>query len=378
MRAQDPLDLAGMASTTLYINGFSILNESRSNTNASNGGELMIHDGEAVFEDDDIIAIVVDDGAPSGVLTQDSVIVQVIIYDNAADYYSGTPKYTYDYDGTGDGIDLPNGRAGMGDSYLRFDAGDLVSTDPGAPVLDDLVVVAGLDLVDLVGQGINPIEIPTYQDIDYNQDGQISGSETADGAFSSEINEIIPICFARGTLIETPQGPRYIEPLRVGDLVNTLDNGPQPIRWIGARRFPGTGPYAPVRIKAGALDNLRDLTVSQNHRLLLRGARAELLFGQSEVLVAAKHLVNGTSIAIRPQDRVDYYHFLFDAHEIVCAECCASESLFPGPQTLRNVDDAARDEIIAQFPGLTVHDTRQPTSRLTLRKFEADALVQVA
>ncbi len=367
-----------MATTTLLLNGFSIVNEARSNTNASNGGELMIHRGEAVFEDDDIVAFVVDNVDANGILTDDSVIVQVIVYDNASDYYAGTPLYTYDYTGSGDGVEIPDGRRGMGDTYLRVDAEDMVSTDAGAPALSNLVVVAGVDLVSLVEQGINPIEVPTYQDIDYDGDGQITGTEAADGAFSSEINQILPICFARGTLIETPDGPRFIETLRVGDLVTTLDNGPQPIRWIGARRFPGTGVYAPVRIRAGALDNVRDLKVSQNHRLLLRGARAELLFGQSEVLVAAKHLLNGGSIAITPQSSVDYYHFLFDAHEIVFAECCASESLFPGPQTLQNVDDAARDEIIAQFPDLALHDAGQPTSRLTLRKYEAEALVRVA
>lgn len=363
-----------MTTTTLLLNGFSILNESRSNTNASNGGELMIHDGDAVFEDDDIVAFVVNNVDANGVLTDESIIVQVIVYDNASDYYAGTPLYTYDYAGTGDGVEIPDGRQGMGDTYLRVDADDLVSTDAGAPALGNLVMVAGVDLVSLVEQGVNPIEVATFQDIDYDGDGQITGPEQADGAFSSEINAIIPICFARGTLIETPDGPRYIETLREGDLVTTLDNGPQPIRWIGSRKFPGTGVNAPVRFRAGVLGNVRELRVSQNHRMLIRGAQAELLFGQPEVLVAAKHLVNGTTITIAPQDRVEYFHFLFDRHEIVFAECCASESLFPGQQTLRNVDDAARDEIIAHFPELALSDADTRTSRLSLRGHEARAL----
>ncbi|CUH76592.1 Hint domain-containing protein [Tropicibacter naphthalenivorans] len=367
-----------MASTTLFINGFSVLGESRSNTNASNGGELMIHDGTAVFEDDDIIAIVVDDVDANGILTDASVITQIIVYDNAADYYAEVPKFTYDYSGTGTGADIPDGRAGMGDAYLRFDAAELTSTDASAPALSDLVMVAGVDLVELIESGVNPIETPTFQDIDYNQNGTIDTGEVADGAFSSEINEIIPICFARGTLIETPDGPRYIETLRVGDLVTTLDNGPQPIRWIGARKFPGTGVHAPVRIKAGVLGNIRDLRISQNHRMMVRGAQAELLFGQSEVLVAAKHLVNDDTIRIVPCETIEYYHFLFDTHEIVFAECCASESLFPGPQTLRHVDDTARDEITAIFPELAHYDDGAPTSRLSLRGFEARALRRVA
>ncbi|MBL9056263.1 MAG: Hint domain-containing protein, partial [Rhodobacteraceae bacterium] len=42
------------------------------------------------------------------------------------------------------------------------------------------------------------------------------------------------ICFLRGTRITTPDGPRAIEDLAEGDLVTTLDHGPQPIRWIGS------------------------------------------------------------------------------------------------------------------------------------------------
>ncbi|MEZ5716615.1 MAG: Hint domain-containing protein [Paracoccaceae bacterium] len=77
---------------------------------------------------------------------------------------------------------------------------------------------------------------------------------------------MVSICFARGTLIETPAGPQAIETLKAGDLVNTLDAGPQTIRWIGGHSSAAIGPNAPIRIKAGTLGNVRDLWVSQNHR----------------------------------------------------------------------------------------------------------------
>lgn len=41
-------------------------------------------------------------------------------------------------------------------------------------------------------------------------------------------------CFTPGTLIETPDGPRAVEDLQVGDLVSTLDNGVQKLIWVGA------------------------------------------------------------------------------------------------------------------------------------------------
>ena len=361
-----------MAETTLLLNGFSIIGDPQTNSNASNGGELMIHDGTAVFEDDDIIVFVVENVTVDGVLTEDSVITGIIVYDHATDYYNDIPKFTYDAL-PGGGGDIDEGRDNMGDRYLEFDATTLVSSDPGAPVLGDLALVAGVNILETLASQQGPIEISTNEDIDVNGDGEISPDEEADGQFTSDLNILTVVCFGLGTLIETPDGPRFIETLRVGDLVNTLDGNAQPIRWIGSMRVAGTGANAPVRIKPGALGNVRELWVSQNHRMLVSGARAELLFGQSEVLVAAKYLVNDDSIRIVERTEIDYYHFLFDTHQIVFAECCPAESLFPGTQTLDLVDEQSRDEIIAHFPDLESADSGR-LSRPALKQFEAQAL----
>lgn len=45
-----------------------------------------------------------------------------------------------------------------------------------------------------------------------------------------------PVCFGSGTLIKTQDGVRPVEMLRIGDMVLTVDNGLQPIRWIGSLR----------------------------------------------------------------------------------------------------------------------------------------------
>ena len=55
-----------MADTTLLLNGFSVIGDPQTNSNASNGGEFMIHDGTAVFEDDDIIVFEVEGVLPKG------------------------------------------------------------------------------------------------------------------------------------------------------------------------------------------------------------------------------------------------------------------------------------------------------------------------
>ncbi|MCR9113727.1 MAG: Hint domain-containing protein [Rhodobacteraceae bacterium] len=335
----------------------------------------MIHDGTAVFEDNDVIVFEVEGATAEGVLTDDSVIVRIIVYDNAADYFNDVPKYTYDAP-PGGGGDIEEGRNTMGDRYIEFDASDLTSTDPGAPVLDELAAVAGVNILDVLANQNGPFEVPTNEDIDLDGDGIIDPDEEADGSFSSDLNILTEqslICFAAGTLIETPMGPQPIETLREGDMVNTLDAGPQRIRWIGGRTTCGLGRNAPVCIRRGTLGNVRDLWVSPNHRMVLRGARAELLFGESEVLVAAKHLVDGKAIRIVPVDEVDYWHFLLDGHQIVFAEACATESLYPGQQSLQAVTPDERDEIVALFPELEARRGDMHMSRYPLKNYEASA-----
>lgn len=362
-----------MPETTLLLNGFSIISDPQTNSNNSSGGNLFIHDGEAVFEADDIVVFIVSNVDPDGTLNDNSVITGVIVYDNATDYYYETPMYTYS-----GSADIDVGRNTMGDRYLEFDASGLISADAGAPVLDDLAVVAGVDILGTLATTNGPLRVPTNEAIDLNGDGVISPEEEADGRFSDDLNILAVVCFAKGTLIETPDGPRFIETLKPGDWVNTLDMGAQEIRWIGAQTVPGKGAMAPVHIAAGALGNIRPLVVSQNHRMLITGPRAELLFGQPDVLVAAKHLVDDRDCRIVPCPSISYYHFLFDDHQIVFAEGCPAESLYPGTQTLDVVAPEERDEIVALFPLLTKDTVAPSLSRPALRQFEARALRQSA
>lgn len=169
-------------------------------------------------------------------------------------------------------------------------------------------------------------------------------------------NHRIAHCFAAGAKIRTPGGDVAVQDLRVGDAVTTLDNGPRPLRWIGVTRVPATGTLAPVRFAAGALSDglpTEDLLVSPKHRMVVRGWRAEVLFGEEEVLVAAKDLVNDTTITrCRDFAHVEYHHLLFDAHEIVFSNGAASESFNPGELSLSFIESSIREEIISLFPNL--------------------------
>lgn len=184
-------------------------------------------------------------------------------------------------------------------------------------------------------------------------------------------------CFVSGTRILTPVGEVAVERLRPGDLVETCDRGAQPVVWAGTRRVAARGTLAPIRIEAGTLGEHRTLLVSPQHRVLIAGPRAELLFGEAEVLVAAKHLVDGH--AIRPVEggTVVYVHLLFDRHEILRSEGLPTESLLPGEMALGSVDPEAREELLGLFP-----DGDGPplsrygaAARRILRSFEARALL---
>lgn len=159
-------------------------------------------------------------------------------------------------------------------------------------------------------------------------------------------------CFVAGTRIRTPNGDVPVEALRPGDLVLTLDEGPQPMRWIGLRKVAATGQMAPIRIRAGTFGAHTSLMVSPQHRILVRDSLAEFLFGEAEVLVAAKDLVNGWSVTRCEGGEVTYVHLMFDRHQVVFSEGLATESFLPGPQTIQLLDAPVMEELLALFPEL--------------------------
>ncbi|MEP2029385.1 MAG: Hint domain-containing protein [Paracoccaceae bacterium] len=184
-----------------------------------------------------------------------------------------------------------------------------------------------------------------------------------------------PPCFTPGALVETPQGQRLIETLKQGDMVNTLDHGPQPLLWIGWQKARAVGVFAPVRFEVGAIGNTTPITVSQQHRMMISGWQAELYYGLPEVFVTAKHLVDGEAIRLCPGGTVEYIHLLFEQHEVILADGVPSESYYP-VHALTNDDFGARHEIEALFPRAPcVTGNTWKAARPVLRRPEAMLLV---
>jgi len=159
-------------------------------------------------------------------------------------------------------------------------------------------------------------------------------------------------CFTRDTPILCAHGAELVQDLAAGMRVQTRNNGLQPVRWVGHQKTDGRGVLAPVRIKKGALGNSADLLVSPMHRMLISGPRAELLFGVPELLAHARDLRDGDRIFSDPCDSVDYFHILFDAHQIISAYDCWSESFTPLNIAPEAFDHKSQDELRTLFPHL--------------------------
>lgn len=185
------------------------------------------------------------------------------------------------------------------------------------------------------------------------------GAAVGAGALTTDTTGVM--CFAGNTRIASMQGLMPVMDLSVGDYVMTLDHGYQPIRWIGCKTLDAADlarnpKLRPIRIKAGALAEgvpEQDLVVSPQHRVLVRSAVSERMFGVRSVLIAANKLLplDGVDVAM-DISQVDYYHIMFDDHQVVFANGAPAESLYPGTEMMRMLSPDSLQEVLTLFPEL--------------------------
>ena len=299
----------------------------------------------------------------------------------------------------GDGNDTLDG--GQGDDQLTGGDGDDVfvysgghdtitdfNTGNTGPLDDD--DTTNNDFIDLSGYYDKIFDLRA----DYEDNGILDQSnfETTDYTYNSKFEDgslkfigvqaqhftydnTGVVCFGKGTAIRTPRGDVLVEDLRVGDLVTTMDNGPQKIRWINTRSYDAgqmqKGSHLhPVLIKRGTFGAERDLLVSQQHGVLV---------GQSgDSFARAKHLADaakGVRIA-KGKKSVTYVHLMFDDHQVIFAENVPSESFYPGPMALTQMSKPHRAAFSKVLPALgtgrvnreEVAKVYGPTARVFLKK----------
>ena len=194
--------------------------------------------------------------------------------------------------------------------------------------------------------------------------GAVAGAATGDG--------VTP-----GTRIATPRGEVAVECLRPGDLVLTRDDGYVPLSWVGQRDLTADeiAAHAPVRIAKGALGQGApecDMVVSPWQRMLMTGPRAQLFFGENEVLVPAVHMVTWPGVTrVLAQRPVSYLHVMFEDHQIICADGAWTESAEPGGIGVSDLGVAQRQGRFAMPPA----PRACLAARMTLRAHESRLLM---
>ncbi len=146
-------------------------------------------------------------------------------------------------------------------------------------------------------------------------------------------------CFAQGSRIDTPTGPRAVETIMPGDFVRTPD-GMAPVLWHAVRaisiaELADAPQHRPVRIAAGAIGNLRALILSPQHGVCVPGVTG---------LIRARHLAElgqGARVAADLRS-VCYHHLLLPRHALIRTEAAWVESFYPGPMAVAALRPADR------------------------------------
>lgn len=248
-------------------------------------------------------------------------------------------------------------------------------SETGEEVTENLVFYS----VENVGWVFSPAKGSSFSDGDQIKCFTKNAWTDRDGVNYKDV-----VCFTPGCQIATKSGLIDVADLKVGDLVQTADNGLQPIRWIGRRDLSSEqlakSPFLrPITIAKDAFGEGMPhcaMQLSPQHRLLVTGRNLELHFAHSEALAPAKGFISLPGVNIDQTFRAtSYIHILFDRHEVIFSNGVKSESLFQGKTAIKSLSPQGRREIAALFPELLKNKgTIVKTARICLKPHEIEAL----
>lgn len=165
---------------------------------------------------------------------------------------------------------------------------------------------------------------------------------------------------ARGAVIKTDRGMVAIEDILPGDLVKTVTNGFQTVKWRGGMSLvPGAKGQDPrmgklIRFAADALGIARpmsDLLLGPSARLYHHSPTLQRVTGHKAAFVPAVDFVDGVNIVeVQPQTPVQVFQLGFDNHERIVANGVELDSHNPGARHELGLRGEMLDLYLSLFP----------------------------
>lgn len=175
--------------------------------------------------------------------------------------------------------------------------------------------------------------------------------------------EHIAAAFARGTVVQTLDGPIAVEDLLPGDYVETCQ-GPQAILWIGSTTMASFGPAAEgsslthlTRVLSDSLGPARPAAdVMLGPAARIRNTPTDLMEHLSDgaVLSPVADFTDGMGVFdVTPPSPVQLYHIAFRRHATFSAGGLEVESYHPGHDLRDRMGPTARTLFLSLFPHLS-------------------------
>ncbi|MEP3948319.1 Hint domain-containing protein [Ascidiaceihabitans sp.] len=161
-----------------------------------------------------------------------------------------------------------------------------------------------------------------------------------------------------------------------GGMAMTRDFGQQPVLCATQTSVLTKGASRAVQFAPGAWGNKDTIVLSQNPRVVLAGAQAQLLYGTEDVSIPAAALLGRPGISLGSSGSImSYYHFVLPQHSVVFSGSLLSESFYPTCRNLLHIGDHARQVILSSMVkhGLDP-DTYGDTVRRTAKTYEVFCL----
>lgn len=259
------------------------------------------------------------------------------------------------------------------------DTGEMVSVGGGTPETYTFLGIATTD----AGETMAVIELSDGSLIGFNTNGAELANGNTKVTLADLVDDPVVPCLTPGTLILTPEGYVSIEDLEEGDLIITRDHGPRPVLKLLFRNvsaFEMKERLKPICLRKGALGAdlpFADLIVSPQHRFAISDWRAQLLFGEDEVLVSAKSLCNDLSVrCLTDVEEVTYIHIVLDGHQIITANGVETETVLLSEDFLNSLPGHLRLEIETVFGAQELDELHleHKAAAPILRQFEGSLL----